>query len=123
MNNKGFTLIEVLGVLVILTIVAFVVLNSVHSTLSVGKEESYKLMKNSILTAGYDYIEECQQGLITCDFSFEEDSRFSAGVLKEQGYFTNMESPIDGKDISQCLIMDAKKENGVVVIDLIDQCY
>ncbi len=123
MNNKGFTLIEVLGVLFIFALIMTVVLPSFHSTLSVSKEETYKIMKNNIISVSYDYIQECNQGLIDCNFSFEYNNRFSAGVLKEQGYFQNMDSPIDGKDLSECLILEASIENGVVTIDLIDQCY
>lgn len=123
MNNKGFTLIEVLGVLVVASILLTITFRSIHSTLSVSKEEAYKLMKNNIISAGYEYIQECNQKLISCDFSFENNNQFVAEVLKESGYFKNLNSPIDGKDLGSCLLLEATNSNGVTVVNLIDDCY
>ncbi|MCI6265730.1 MAG: prepilin-type N-terminal cleavage/methylation domain-containing protein [Erysipelotrichaceae bacterium] len=123
MNNKGFTLIEVLGVLVVASILLTITFRSIHSTLSVSKEEAYKLMKNNIISASYEYIQECNQKLISCDFSFENNNQFVAEVLKESGYLKNLNSPIDGKDLGSCLLLEATNSNGVTVVNLIDDCY
>lgn len=123
MGNKGFTLIEVLAALVLVAIGTVTVLVGIRSTLSVGNEEAYKIMKNNIVSASYDYILECDEKLITCDFSFDENNRFSVQILKEYGYFTDLESPLDGKDLGSCLYAEAFKENGVVSVQLIDDCY
>lgn len=123
MNNKGFTLIEILAVLVVISMITAVVLRSIHSTLSVSKEEAYKLMKNNIVSVSYQYIEECDKGLISCDFSFETQNRFPASVLKDSGYFKDLKSPIDEKDLGACLVLEATKSNGVVLVELIDECY
>jgi len=123
MNNKGFTLIEVLSVLVLISTVTIIVLTSINSTMSISKEESYKVMKNNIISAGYNYINECNSKQIECDFSFENNNRFSAKQLQNSGYFKDLNSPIDGKDLSNCLTLEATKLNGVIVVDLIDNCY
>ena len=122
-NNKGFTLIEVLGVLIIISIIMGIGFRVIQSTLSVGKDDAYQLMKNNIVSVSYDYIQECNEGLISCDFSFDTNNRFFAKELQESGYFKDLVSPIDGKDLGTCLILTATKENGVVLIDLIDECY
>ena len=80
-------------------------------------------MKNNIISASYNYINECTIGTIACDFSFENHNQFPAKVLKENGFFKNLKSPIDGKDLSNCLMIEAKKENGVIVSNLLDNCY
>ena len=123
MNNKGFTLVEILGVLVVISIIMTVVFKSFQSTLSATKEESYKIMKNNLISVSYQYIKECDEGLISCDFSFQENPRFSANVLRESGYFKDLKSPLDGKDLGACLILEATKSNGVVLVELIDHCY
>lgn len=123
MNHKGFTLIEVLGVFAVLGILIVFVLGSVGSTVSIGKNDAYKLMKKNIISVSYDYVNECVNHVIECDFSFSDNNRFSAKVLEDIGYFKNMKSPIDGKDLGECLFLEAKKENGVVVVDLFDECY
>lgn len=123
MNNKGFTLIEVLGVLVLISVVMFIGIQGIQSTLSASKEESYKIMKNNIVSVSYDYIQECSQGLIQCNFSYDEDNHFYARNLQESGYFQDLDSPIDGKDLGNCLLLEVTKNNGVVLVDLIDECY
>ncbi len=123
MNNKGFTLIEVLAVLVLVSVVTIVVIRNISSSMSLGRNEAYRLMKNNVISAGYHYIDECTQGTIQCDFSFEKNNTFKARVLEESGYFENLKSPIDGAYLGDCLSLSAKKENGVTVVDIIDQCY
>lgn len=122
-NNKGFTLIEVLSVLSIISLILIAVIHNFGTTVSISREESYKIMKSNIISASNDYINECIAGIVECDFSFENNNSFSAKVLKEKGYFKNFKSPIDGKNIEDCLIIEAKKENGVIKSNLKDNCY
>ena len=123
MNNRGFTLIEVISTFVIISLILIVVTRSFSYTVSLNKEESYKIMKNNIISASYNYINECTAGTISCDFSFNERFSFSAKVLKEKGYFKNLNSPIDGKNLEDRLIIEVKKENGVIISNLVDNCY
>ena len=122
-NNKGFTLIEVLGAIVLVSIVVTIGVMTLGKTLSISKEESYKVMKNNIVSAGYDYISECTLGTIACDFSFTSNNTFKARDLYNTGFFNGLESPIDGADLGDCLVLEATKSNGVTVINLIDNCY
>lgn len=123
MNNKGFTLIELLIVVVLIAIISGIAVNSVGSTMSVGKREAYNIMKDNIVTAGYNYINECTLGSLECNFSFSNNNTFFAKTLQEVGFFDNLESPIDGKYLGSCLVLKATKSNGVVVVDIIDNCY
>ena len=122
-NNNGFTLIEVLGALVLVSIVVVVGVMTFGETLSVSKEEAYKLMKNNLVSAGYDYISECELGTISCDFSFISNNTFKARTLYNFGFFKDLESPIDGADLGDCLVLEATKSNGGTVINLLDNCY
>lgn len=123
MNNKGFTLIEVLAVLILISLATVIAVSNFSSSMSLGKKEAYSIMKNNLISAGYTYIEECEEGLLRCDFSFSEKNTFPAKVLEESGYFKSLKSPLDGKYLGECLTLNAKKENGVVVIDMVDKCY
>lgn len=123
MNNRGFTLIEVLCTLVLTSIIIITVFTILGTTFSASKEEAYKIMKSNLLAVGYDYVNECALGTISCDFSFEENNRFMAVELQNVGFFKDLESPIDGKNLGTCLILEATKNNGVTVINLIDNCY
>lgn len=80
-------------------------------------------MKNNIAEAAQTYIKECEAETLLCDFSFETKNQFKATILQETGYFKDLSSPIDGKNVGECLILKANKSNGVIVIDVIDECY
>ena len=122
-NNKGFTLVEVLVSLVVISMIMIITSSLVTSTLAVSENEAYKLFKNNIVSVSYDYVNECTAGMIDCDFDFLDNNSFKAEVLKNYGYFEDLNSPIDGKDLGQCLILSAVKENGVVLVELKDNCY
>lgn len=122
-NNKGFTLIEVLITIVIISLILLITTNLISNTLAASENTTYKLLKNNLVSTSYKYVEECTNNLIECNFDFQNNNTFTASVLKQTGYFNNLNSPIDGKDLSDCLILTATKNNGVVVIDLKDECY
>lgn len=61
-DNKGFTLVEVLAVVVIIGILGGLTAKGVLSSINTGKEASYKLMINSIVTASQTLYEELAYG-------------------------------------------------------------
>ena len=123
MNNKGFTLLEVLAVIVIISIITITSTSFIGKTLSSSKEESYKLLKDNIVSAGYSYVSECIAGSLECDFSFDDKNTFKARILENTGFFRDLNSPIDGAYLGECITLKATKSSGAIVIDLIDSCY
>lgn len=124
MNNKGFTLIEVLASLVIFTIASLVISRFVGNTLAISKKDSYNLMKNNIISTSEDFLKECDAKTINCNLSWKDNrTTFSAELLEGSGYFKNLKSPIDNKYLGKCLKIDAVKDNGTYHISLIDNCY
>ena len=119
MNNRGFTLIEVLIALVLITLVLGIAIKCFSSTTALDKEEAYKVMKSNIISASYDYISECDANVINC---YGTDS-FYASVLMEYGYFDSLNSPIDGRDVSHCLLIKTSRKNGIKNVYVEDFCY
>ena len=68
MNNKGFTLIEVVIVIVLVSLVLAVVTNLMADTLAASENTTYKLFKDNIVSASYNYVDECSNKIIDCDF-------------------------------------------------------
>ncbi len=60
LNNKGFTLVEVLAIVVILGIIGGIAITSVLSSINKSKDASYKLMINNIVTASGTLYEEVE---------------------------------------------------------------
>lgn len=122
MNNKGFTLIEVLVTLVIFSLITLIVSNLINTTLAISKEDSYNLLKNNVIKASYNYLNECSADLIECEYN-NENYIFESNELIQNGYIKNLKSPIDNKNLSECLKIKVTHDNGVRIVDLIDDCY
>ena len=58
LNNKGFTLIEVLAVVVILSVLAAIMVPSVNYIINQNKENNYENLKNSIISAAKIYLSD-----------------------------------------------------------------
>ena len=58
LNNKGFTLVEVLAVVVILSIIIAIMVPNVNYLIDKQKEETLKSIKNSINSAATVYISD-----------------------------------------------------------------
>lgn len=105
MNNKGFTLVELLGTIVILAIIVGVSSYSIITVLSNAKKKNYELLIDEIKKASEAYYQECVYGnkcLYTEDISL--------GYLVSNGYLSsndkddNLINPITKENISSCTI-------------------
>ena len=65
LNNKGFTLVEVLAVVAIIAILGLIAIPSVISTINTGKNTSYKIMISNIITGSQSLYEEIEYNGIT----------------------------------------------------------
>ncbi len=72
MNKKGFTLIELLAVIVIIALIGVLIAPNVINTLESGKESSYKILINNIVTAAKTYYEECEYGDLSDNTKYGE---------------------------------------------------
>ena len=123
-DNRGFTIIEVLATIIIISLISTIVSRFIGSTLTISQNEAYEIMKNNIISASEDYLKECGNGILECNITWTNNkTSFSAIELKNSGYFKSLGSPIDGKDLSNCLNIKAEKENGTIKVNLIDNCY
>lgn len=122
MNKKGFTLVELLAIIVVIAIVAVLVSPSVIRLFNKSKEKSYDILINNIKTAGENYYQECENGDLTnsskygslaCSISNNNinvtlKSLVELGILKASGNNKIVINPKNNKDISSCTITVTK---------------
>lgn len=112
MNNKGFTLIEVLCVIFLISIFFFGSFMVISNTFSITDEKAYEILKENIITQTKTYINECDNNIVNCsnDYKWVSDNdkmitNINLSILKKYKYFDtdNFINSITNKDISNCL--------------------
>ena len=121
-NNKGFTLVELITAIVLLSLVVGITTYSITSIIRTNKEENYNLLLKNIDSAAETYYQECEYSwdeVVDMIGSEDEATSFcdydvSLGELVEFGYLKGnfkkndetytIVNPLDNSDISTCVI-------------------
>ena len=83
LNRKGFTLVEMLAVVVILGILMAIMVPSVNSLLQKNKEDSYESLKNNIINATQLYFSDYRYEVVV-DTNGDCDANNQRNVLTIQ---------------------------------------
>ena len=112
MNKKGFTLIELIAVIVILALISLIVFPTVNSIIKNSKEKAYNVQIDEIINAAKNYLTDnptCipEMGSSTTFSGTCEGVKYngdytiayvSIDVLLEKGYIST-EDKLDGKEV------------------------
>ena len=91
LNNKGFTLVEVIAVVVIMAILAIILIPSVTKYINEGREEALDGLKKSIVIAAKEYI---------------NDNRYNINLTGSNGNYVILLEGINGNKISVRTLLD-----------------
>lgn len=131
LNNKGFTLVELIATIVILALVVGISSYSITSIISNSKEKDYELLVKEIKNAVELYYQECKftdnsvtDSCPTVDgtgyYTIHLRRLVEFGYLKGNGKKSDDEytlvNPNDGESIVECIIK-YKLEDGKIVIE------
>ena len=106
MKRKGFTLVELLAVIVILAIILLLVIPSVLRSYDNSKEELFGVLVDNICTSSELYYKEAKSGLIenkmTCTtVESTEQCTITLKELQKKEYLEKtLENPLTGKEIT-----------------------
>lgn len=109
MKNKGFTLVELLAVIVLLIIIFMLVVPSVTDIISQSRETTYQKQINTILNAAYDW------SLKNINYLPEKDSKIfmTLSELKSSGFVdSNIIDPTTKKLFSDDLVISISNVGG-----------
>lgn len=92
MKNKGFTLIEILGVLVLLAVIASITVPLVNSLINSSKENAKETQEKSFIKAAKNYVadnlySDCKN---SCELSLE--------TLQNEGYLDSGNIKVSGSN-------------------------
>jgi len=99
MNKKGFTLIEILGVMVLLGIVALIAVPTVNIVIKNSKKSALEQTISTLESAAYRYSNRNDLGYSS------ETQILDLNVLKEAGYIKNEEliNPVTDSKLAGCI--------------------
>ncbi len=86
MNQKAFTLIELIAVVALLALIALVVFPSINSVVKSSKEKAYESQKNEIVKAGKEYFIDNTDALPA--MSENSSNSVSLSTLVSEGYIS-----------------------------------
>lgn len=102
MNKKGFTLVELLAVILILAVILTIIISSVSITLRKSKNTIYDIQMNDILKSTYDYSLKNIK-LLPDD---NKKTYITLNELKKTGFIENdLKDPKTNKIISNDLVI------------------
>ena len=108
-NKKGFTLVELLGVLIILTIIILVLFPTISTYINNTKEKSFDSEMKIITTSLKNYAEGHKEILPLGEGEYVV---LTLGQLKDFGIVSSiLKNPLDGKQISDSMEVRITKHN------------
>lgn len=93
--KKGFTLVELLGVIVLLGILSIVIIPKIGDSISNGKQQAYNVQVETIKKATNDFLTE------NTNMLDNDTTTITLGTLKQGGYLPiKFQNPMTKKDFS-----------------------
>ena len=97
MKNKGFTLIEIIGVIVILGIIAIIAIPTFTRNLNEFRDDYYKSQESTFLASGKEFFSDNSKYLPS---EYFESSKVTLNTLEGQNYIDKV-NDYDGNDCNK----------------------
>ena len=118
MNKKGFTLVELLAVIVILSIILVIAVPSVNRYIKQSKEKAYNTQISTIIEAAQAYA-SANSGLLPRKEEFVV--KITLGQLKSSGLIKEeVKNPNDDKYFDDALTIEIKKKGETYTYDIVE---
>lgn len=112
LNSKGFTLVEVLAVIVILGILATIMIPITGKMMTQNKTDNYNNLKESILSSTRMYISDNRYNIVldeNCTSNFKSIQKINEVTISNNKI--TIESLITNKYLNQNIIKDPRDNN------------
>ena len=110
-KNNGFTLVELLGVVIILSMLGIVIVPSINNVISDSKRKLYDVQIDNIKVGASNYVNE---HIFELDFENNDSIGITLGFLKQMGYVDdNISDPIKKSKFSDDMIIVINNNSNV----------
>ena len=106
-KNRGFTLVEVLGVFTILAIILLISLPAVTKTLQNNQINEYDAFKVSVESAAETYFETYRAHFQSSMSATGNTMSISIATLKSEGLITDVPKKPNGSTITDTMVVKA----------------
>ena len=118
MNKKGFTLVELLGVLVVLSVILMIAFPLITTYINKSKQKAYDTQMEIIMTGLKNYANEHKEVLPVNDADYVT---FTLGQLKSLGIANNsVVNPLDGKEIDDSMEFKIIKDGSKYTYQIVE---
>ena len=118
MKKKGFTLVELLAVIIILSLVLVIAVPSVNKYIKQSKEKAYDTQISTIIEAAQAYA-SANSGLLPRKEEFVV--KITLGQLKSSGLIKEeVKNPNDDKYFDDALTIEIKKKGETYTYDIVE---
>ena len=133
-NNRGFTLVELLATLVVLSIIVSITGYTIITTINKSKEENYNVLVKNIVSAAESYYLECKYNNNTTSNGITCSNTVTLGNLVRYGYLSSNKmiysetgakvgemgliNPKNDEDITSCRITISYSQGKVTITSL-----
>ena len=118
MKKKGFTLVELLAVIVILSLILVIAVPSVNRYIKQSKEKAYNTQTSTIIEAAQAYA-SANSGLLPRKEEFVV--KITLGQLKSSGLIKEeVKNPNDDKYFDDALTIEIKKKGETYTYDIVE---
>ncbi len=109
MNNKGFTMIEVLTAVVVLSILGTITITSMTSVLKKGTDKYYTNQENMVLMAAKEYYSDHKGELPLTE---EDTAEVTLEKLQNNNYIDTVENSKGQECNNQSKVVVSRLKNG-----------
>ncbi len=120
-NRKGFTLIELIGVIILLGIIALITYPIVGAVIEESQQKAYEKQISELERLSYTWITR-NLNKLTKDESIEYKLNFSE--LNDSGLVSSSQimSPITGENIPGCIIVTYEESTNKFIANYSESC-
>lgn len=105
-NNKGFTLVELLAIVVILAVIMIIAAPNITKEIKRSEKENQNILNQKIENAAHMYTAKYYADKIVT----KEEIKFTLDDLEQDGLI-NLKDACDGKKNENIIVLEGKKYN------------